>query len=329
MTHLLTQATILRYITSSLATIATLLFTGCEAPLELDAVKRQAELSLKRTDFYQAMASNTELTVLVGNDGTLLTSRDGGNHWQRLAIDTTESFIDLARCPDNSFIALSFDNQIWHGDGHSWQPYALPSGEQMMTVACSADNSWWAAGSFTTLQYSSDHGMSWHESSLDEDAIITHLQFFDTQNAVATAEYGMVITSGDGGENWTVSAHLPDEFYPHASYFVSPDEGWVGGLNGFIYHTADGGDSWQRQTTDSRAPIFNFIDSPSGLLALGENATVLSLTGSRWSSIDTPSIPLYLRAAAIQGNSLIAAGGRGLLLHIDLTKAAIRRTDNK
>lgn len=329
MTHFLTQTTGLRHSVSSLTVITTLLLAGCEAPLELDAVEQQAGLPLQRTDFYQAMVSNTELTVLVGNDGTLLTSSDGGNHWQRLAINTGESFIDLARCPDNSFIALSFDNQIWHGDGHNWQPHALPSGEQMMTVACSADNGWWAAGSFTTFQHSSDQGVSWQESSLDEDAIITHLQFLDTQNAVATAEYGMVITSDDGGENWAVSAYLPDEFYPHASYFVSPNEGWVGGLNGFIYHTVDAGDSWRRQSTDTQAPIFNFIDSSRGLLALGDNATVLSLTGSRWSSMETPSIPLYLRAATTQGNSLLAAGGRGLLLHIDLAEAAIRHSNNK
>ncbi|WP_022959279.1 WD40/YVTN/BNR-like repeat-containing protein [Spongiibacter tropicus] len=328
MTHFFTQALRPRYSVSSLLALTGLLITGCEAPLELEAVHEQASQPLQRTDFYQAMADNGELTLLAGNNGTLLSSRDGGNSWQRQALNTSESFIDLASCPDNSFIALSFDNHLWHGDGQTWQSHELPSGEQMMTVAC-ADNGWWVAGSFSTLQHSGDQGASWQESSLDEDAIITNLQFLDAQNAVATAEYGMVITSRNGGESWAVSGYLPDEFYPHASHFTSASEGWVGGLNGFIYHTADGGESWQRQHTDTQAPIFNFIDSPRGLLALGDNATVLALSNTRWSSLNTPSIPLYLRAATTQGDTLIAAGGRGLLLRIALNDSATPDTNNK
>ena len=46
-----------------------MLLTGCEAPLNLDAVERQHSEALQRTDFYQAMASNGETTLIVGNDG--------------------------------------------------------------------------------------------------------------------------------------------------------------------------------------------------------------------------------------------------------------------
>ena len=48
------------------------------------------------------------------------------------------SLVDLDVCPDRSFIALSFDNQLWHGspDASQWRSHSLPSSEQMMATAC-------------------------------------------------------------------------------------------------------------------------------------------------------------------------------------------------
>lgn len=303
---------------------------GCEAALDLEAVTQQAQQPHQRTDFYQAMASNQQVTVLVGNEGVVVSSMDNGVQWQREQLPTDMSLIDLAVCPDDSFIALSFDNRIWHADpqARNWTPHSLPSAEQMMATACAPDGSWWTAGAFSTLQSSADQGHSWVEVSLDEDAIFTTLQFVGPRQAVVSGEYGLRFVSQDGGENWEPSGNLPDEFYPHASYYSSLEQGWVGGLNGFIWHTSDAGETWQRQRTGTEAPIFGFIDGPQGLYAVGENATVLQLRGQRWTPLTTPDQPLYLRAGRLLPNQhLLAAGGRGLLLNIPLPKALAASTN--
>ncbi|TVP87452.1 MAG: glycosyl hydrolase [Pseudomonadaceae bacterium] len=306
------------------------LLTGCEAPLNLQAVEQQRQQSLQRTDFFQAMAANQQLTVLAGNAGVLLRSADNGGSWQRLQLPTEASLIDLDLCPDQSFIALSFDNRIWHGsaDASEWTAYPLPSSEQMMTAACAPDGSWWAAGGFSTWQVSDDQGANWQEDSLYEDAILTNLQFIDEDQAVMLGEFGMLFTSDDGGQSWEPAGSLPDEFYPHASHFNSLDQGWVGGLNGFIYYTRDGGESWQRQTTPTEVPIFGFINDAQGLFALGDNATVLGLEGQQWQMLPTPDQPLYLRTGRMLPNQqLLVAGGRGLVLSVDLPKALAASTD--
>ena len=187
-----------------------------------------------------------------------------------------------------------------------------------MTATCAPDGGWWVAGSYSTLLSSPDEGVSWEENSLDEDAMLTTLQFLDEQQAVLTGEFGLVFTSSDGGQSWERAGDLPDEFYPHASYFASLDEGWVGGLNGFIYHTTDGGQSWARQDTPSAAPIFSFSASRDGLFAIGDHSSVLRLLGNQWQALPMPSEPVYLRAAAITGeHRLTVAGGKGLLLSLD------------
>ncbi|MGO1500292.1 MAG: YCF48-related protein [Marinobacter sp.] len=313
----------------SAAGLSTLLMTGCEAPLDLEAVREQSQRALQRTDFYQAMARNDEVAILSGNNGVLLISSDDGESWSRQT-PTSNSFLALDVCPDNSFIALTFNNELWHGDanGKNWTAHTLPSQEQMMTAACAPDGGWWAAGGFSTIQSSADQGDTWTESSLNEDAILNNLQFIDSDNAFITGEYGLVLKTEDGGTNWDNAGYLPDEFYAHTSYFRSVDEGWAGGLNGFIYHTVDGGQSWEKSPTGITAPIYGFVAGSTRLYALADNATVLKHTDDAWKKISTSSQPLYLRSGLLlPGNQLLAAGGRGLLLNLEIPVALSASTD--
>ena len=48
----------------------------------------------------------------------------------------------------------------------------------MIGLTCGTDGSWWVSGSYSTLLHSSDQGQSWAENSFDEDALVTHIQFF-------------------------------------------------------------------------------------------------------------------------------------------------------
>lgn len=313
----------------SLAGLSILLMTGCEAPLNLEAVREQSAQAVKRTDFYQAMARNDEVIVLSGNNGVVLVSSDNGETWHRQT-PTSASFLALDVCPDSSFIALTFNNELWHGDasGENWTAHALPSQEQMMTAVCAPDGSWWAAGAFTTIQGSPDQGVTWTETSLNEDAILNNLQFIDSSNAFITGEYGLVLSTTDAGESWDYAGYLPDEFYAHTSYFRSEDEGWVGGLNGFIYHTTDGGESWEKSPTGIKVPIFGFVAGASGLYALADNTTVLEHTDGSWQKISTSDQPVYLRTGLLLPNhQLLAAGGRGLLLNPEIPAAHSASTD--
>lgn len=301
------------------------LLQACEAPLKLQAVLDAEQQPIKRTDFYQAMASNASTRVLAANNGVLLTSLDKGQSWQRQVLTSKSSILSIATCPDQTFVAVTFDNTLWHGDakGESWTPHKIPGPEQMMVIDCSTDGSWWVAGSFTTFIVTKDQGKSWHTSSLQEDAIIHNLQFFDAENAVASAEYGLILKTDNGGQDWQVEGYLPDEFYPHSSYFSSPRQGWVGGLNGFVYYTDDGGQTWQRQDTPTESPIYALLPSQDAIYALGDNTTVLEFKQDTWRALATPALPVYLRAGEVRAdNSLLVAGGRGLILTLPLEQSA-------
>ena len=169
---------------------------------------------------------------------------------------------------------------------------------------------------FSTIMHSKDKGANWETFSLQEDTIITNIAFLNESDAVASAEYGMILTSTDGGQNWDVTGYLPDEFYPHGMHFTSLETGWVSGLNGYVYATQDGGETWVKESVDTAVPVYQLVSANDQLLGLGENTTVLRRNNDgSWHTIVSPSAPVYLRAAATSADGVThIAGGRGVYL---------------
>ncbi|WP_051559785.1 WD40/YVTN/BNR-like repeat-containing protein [Marinobacterium jannaschii] len=308
----------------SLVTAAVLVaLSGCEAPLNLEGVAQEQAKPVRRTDQFQALASNDNTLVAVGTDGLVLRRDRSASTWQRQQVVGSPGFIDVASCTDQSFAALSLESEVWlsRDQGQNWQRTAFDSEENMLALACAPDNSLWAVGSFSTIASSRDGGQSWNAQSLNEDAVLTDIQFLSKDAALVTGEFGTLAISQDSGHSWEVAEYIPDEFYPQGGYFRDRHNGWVAGLNGTILHTADGGRSWQSQPTGTESPLYGFHASGQRLFAFGDHGTLLELNGQRWAALDAPKIPVYLRDAESLGdNQLLVAGGWGALFTVDLNQ---------
>lgn len=310
---------------SSLAVLSlggvALLLTGCEAPLNLEGVEQELAKSVRRTDQYQAMASNDQTMVVVGSDGLVLSAdRQQPVQWKRAQIAEKPSLIDLQSCPDQSFVALSTDRKIWLADAKAsaWQSVELPTQENLLAVACAPDNSYWAVGSFSTILSSHDKGASWNAVSLDQDAMFTAIQFLDENTVLVAGEFGLMVRSEDAGENWQELQPVSDDFYSQGIWFRNRDEGWVAGLGGTLMHTADAGESWQVQSTGTESPLYQFKPLDDRLLVLGDHGTVLQLSDDHWIPLESPKIPVYLRDAEVVGDQVWVAGGWGALFPLSL-----------
>ncbi|MBK7270901.1 MAG: photosystem II stability/assembly factor-like protein [Flavobacteriales bacterium] len=85
--------------------------------------------------------------------------------------------------------------------------------------------------------------------------------FLDAQNGWTVNSEGFVYHTTDGGTLWDPMAFLPS--YLRCVEFISPLEGFCGGLNGTFYHTNDGGANW----TDIAPNIQPTIEGICGLSA--------------------------------------------------------------
>ncbi|WP_321393644.1 WD40/YVTN/BNR-like repeat-containing protein [Emcibacter sp.] len=312
--------------TRSLSGAVILLFLavlgGCEARLDLSGVEATEEQAVKRYDQFLAGAENDQITVIVGRRGVILTSADRGQNWKRQSVIAegqvgSPTFVDVDTCPDGHFIALDADRRVWRSgaDASTWTYGDIETSEDVVDLACDPDGNYWIVGSFTLILKSEDQGKTWQDLSIGEDALLSRIQFLSAGHAVITGEFGVVYVSADGGNSWSPTGPVPNEFYSAASYFRSENEGWVGGLQGIILHTEDGGQTWVRQPSGTSSPIYNIFETGQALYALGDQGTLLKFDGEHWRSLDVAGLGFgYLRAAVAAGeDQIIVAGGNGLL----------------
>lgn len=297
-----------------------LMLGGCEAPLVLDGVEKMRAQPIHRTDRYQAAASHGDNVVVVGNQGVIVWSADGGTSWQRVELDGWPALIDVTSCPGGEFVALTYDRTIVvSGDGgKSWQTRTInDTPETPQSITCAPDGRVWVVGSFTYIWSTADLGESWTESTRDEDSILTTVQFFDAQNGVVTGEFGTMLRTTDGGTNWEQMPPLPDEFYPQEAYFTDPDRGWVIGLGGSILYTADGGQSWTEQASGTQVSLFGIEAVGGQVYVVGGEGTMLTFRNGGWESVDHGKpIRLYIRAIRALDDKRVLLGGVGGALHI-------------
>ncbi len=302
--------------------LAVVALAGCGAEADLSAASADAVRPLKRYDVVQSLAANDRVIVAGLQAGAVLVSSDQGRNWRREAIGPA-SLIGLTVCPDGTLLGLDFYRKVWraNAEGQHWKAVELDKPRVPLTIACDTQGGWWVAGTRTQIAHSADQGASWQVTDLGEDAQITALRFVDTQFGIATAEFGRVFVTEDGGATWVSRGGIPDEFYPYDALFVSRDEGYVSGLAGQVLHTTDGGLNWLRQTNVTGAPLYRLFLHGGVPHGVGAGGTVARLDGEAWRPVAYPDpLPVFFTSGAgVVGQSALVAGGPGGLLRVIAT----------
>ena len=131
-----------------------------------------------------------------------------------------------------------------------------------------------------TIIKTTDGGQTWNAQPADTLATLLNVDFVDANRGWTVGTDGVILHTADGGAHWmrqTVAS--TDEFRGVA--FANTNQGWATSFHavhfdsdgdpddwrGSIWHTADGGAHWTRQTLPANASLLNrldFIDAQRG-----------------------------------------------------------------
>lgn len=95
------------------------------------------------------------------------------------------------------------------------------------------------------------------------------------------------VASVNAQTGWTSTRVGPAGQDLNTVFFLDSKRGWVGGDNGYVSRTDDGGHSWVQQTVDTKDGINDiyFRDKEDGFLIAGNAIFVTHDMGTRWTEV--------------------------------------------
>jgi len=257
---------------------------------------------------------DTDTGFVVGEDGIVLRTTDGGSSWDTHKID---DYIGLGWLDVFGLYAIIFTdkqtgwivgagyygNQIYKTTdcGRSWQwdeQIVLPKIYSGLFDICFIDkNNGFIVGDFGFFLKTTDGGTTWQSQNLFEKYEKEEYQFFystfftdSLTGWIAGGDYfAFILKTTDGGENWIEEANNNTEMMHrfHKIRFsnsATENSGWIIGQFGMIYRTTDDGLNWNslRDRNYYFTSIY-FADENYGW-AVGDSGIILHTTngGDKW-----------------------------------------------
>lgn len=209
-----------------------------------------------------------------------------------------------------------------------------------------------AAGARGHIVYSDNQGTSWHQAKVPVSADLTALHFVDARQGWAVGHEGVVLHTRDGGASWQLQLdgrrantlvlervrNLPADTDPAVLeslkaeaeraaaegpsrpfldvWFANEREGFVVGAYNLIFHTGDGGKTWEpwveRTQNERFYHLYGIRGSSDGLYIVGELGLAMRLdpASGRFAALQTPYEGSYFGLLAKPG-LVLAYGMRG------------------
>ncbi len=179
----------------------------------------------------------------------------------------------------------------------------------------------WVAGRNGLVMATTDGGATWTKQSTGTNEPLLALDFVDARHGMAVGNFAAAVRTDDGGKTWKPMRVAPEGEDPtlNGVALSSPTEAVVVGEFGGIYHTADGGASFEVVDGGVSESLFDVTSLPGGgVLAAGtEGGLVLSEDGGKTFTAVASGTSTHLFRVSAGGGRVFATGNRGLVLSAD------------
>ncbi len=248
---------------------------------------------------------NPTTATLVGQDGLIMRTEDGGLNWLVQSSGITNvlnsndfmSFYDEdgeevklhIAVGENGIILLSVDN------GANWSVKTTGTSENLNDVKIFSPNMIFVCGNNGTLLSSADYGETWSAVSLNT---VINLNSIATSGSTTMAAENTIVVLGDSGTVFgsTNLVEWTQFTVPVTEKLLSADFNGnnviAAGENGTILKSIDKGITWTASISGITTHIFDIkFVTPTVVIASSENGTMVRSedAGDNWVTITTPA----------------------------------------
>lgn len=230
---------------------------------------------------------------IVGEEGTVLHSDDGGQTWTRQDSGTSKNLLKVCAIDSQNAVAVGADGAIvltTDGGAH-WKTATCPKMITLFDVRFPDKNVGFITGEFSTILRTTDGGQTWTVASGGNTGDFTIGPFFtvaftDPEHGTAAGLSGEIAVTSDGGKTWQAQK-LPDQV---ASYVVTEDPTdkklWTGGNGGKMFVQGQGS-QWEEVPRATFQDLTDIAFAGSQGVAVGLNGTILLTenAGEKWQAV--------------------------------------------
>lgn len=230
---------------------------------------------------------------IVGEDGIVMKSTDGGDTWTRQDTGTKKNLFNLFAVDEQQVVAIGADGTIIRttDGGSHWEVEKSPKIVSLFGLDFLDKNTGFAVGEFSTILATSDGGKTWTLAYGGNTTDFTvgpyfSIAFTDPQHGIACGLAGDLLATADGGKTWQVQK-LPDAV---ASYVVADDAAskklWAAGAGGRMFDSSQPG-QWQSLDRTAFRDITDLTFAGNLGVAVGLNGTILltNNAGEQWQAV--------------------------------------------
>lgn len=242
---------------------------------------------------------------IVGADGVLLSTTDGGATWTQARRFTTDNFIQVhftsksngwLLCERNVFNRgkepTSYLRRTTDG-GLTWEKIEFEDAgrERVTRLLFGKDGSargFGEGGLFYKLQ---EDGLTWKSSKSAIHFVLLDGMFSSLSTGAIVGGGGTILFTEDSGLTWEKATLIGDLDTRLNAVFFSSTGGWAVGNRGTIFYSNGGGRLWRQQRSTVTANLNDvFFTSSSNGWAIGDKGVIVRTRdgGKLWFDVKSP-----------------------------------------
>jgi photosystem II stability/assembly factor-like uncharacterized protein len=241
-------------------------------------------------NFNSIKCQSEQQAMMVGDDGAIAKSKDGGMSWQSGSCGITNRLSSLLIIDKTTILAVAENGVILKTEdaGATWK-YICTTFDNLNDITkFSGFQRIFACGENGKMLISDDIGNTWSNVTTGTTANLRHIHFANDTVGYAVGDNGTLIKSIDGGVSW----YLIDlsDFGKHnfnSIGVIDRNHFTIVGSESLVIYSADGGVSFSRSSLPY-LPILNmfdivFLNSREGVIVGGSGLILKSIDrGESW-----------------------------------------------
>lgn len=275
--------------------------------------------ALHPRDHFVAIASpQPGLLWMVGLEGKIVSSGDGGATWQTRKAAGAPGLQDIAAWSATEAVVVGDAGTILRTDdgGRTWSPVPAPleSPVRLLHVSRDPAGRLWVVGEMNTLLVSDDGGRTFARRAERQDVGLNAVAFATPERGWLVGEFGTLRATKDGGATWSNRPPAEGSLMDTAAC-GSSGRGIAVGLQGRVLATSDAGRSWHALPTTTHEHLFSITCDNNAFIALGDRGAAVEGTFESGSPLPTlrrvvlPGAPPVWRTAAVRSDDRLLLGG--------------------